>query len=120
MNEAARLKICLPRWTATTRRVVKLAVAAAVHVEDDRHGRVARPDEVAVQRVADAVLDRLVGGQQRLGDHLAAEDAAGPPVRRGAPEQVLLDPLELQGLDQGFGLAVGVGDFTHGRAHTRS
>ena len=39
-----------------------LAVAGAVDLVEDRHGRIARADEVGVQGVADAVLDRAVGG----------------------------------------------------------
>ena len=49
---ACRLKIALPCWMATTRRVANdRAVADAVDVVEDRHRRVARAQEVGVQRV---------------------------------------------------------------------
>ena len=60
-----------------------------------------------MQRVADAVLDRLVGRQQRLGDHLAAVDAlALLLVGRRAAEEVHLQPLQPERL--------GKGHFVHG------
>jgi hypothetical protein len=79
------------------------AVPGPVHLEDDRHGGVARPDEITVQRVADAVFHRLIGGQQRLADHLAAEDAAGRVVRCRTAEEVHFDALELERLGQVLG-----------------
>ena len=79
------------------------AVAGAVDLEDDRHGRVARADEVAVQRVADAVFHRLIGRQQRLADHLAPKDPPRRIVRRRPAEEVHFDPLQLERLGQVFG-----------------
>ena len=81
----------------------RLAVAGAIDLIEDRHGRIARTNEIAVQRVADTLLDRAIGRQQRLADDQAAEDARPLLVRRQAAEQVHLDPLERQGLDQIFG-----------------
>ena len=55
-------------------------------------------DEVAVQRVADALLDRLVGGEEGLGDHLAAVDPPDAAGGADAAEQVDLQPFELERL----------------------
>src|SRR5204862_5034350 len=80
------------------------AIAAAIHLEDDRDRRIARAEEVAVQRVADAVLDSLVGRQQRLGDDLTTVDALTlVGVGRRAAEEVHLQPLEPERLDEGLG-----------------
>jgi acetyl-CoA acetyltransferase len=57
------------------------AVAGPVDIEEDRCGRVARADEIAVQGMADPVLDRAIGGQQGLGDDLPAENPARALVR---------------------------------------
>ena len=53
------------------------AVADAVDLVEDRHGRVAGPQEVGVQRVHEpaAFVDRAGGGDERLAGHLAAEHA---------------------------------------------
>ena len=53
----------------------RAAVADAVDLVEDRHGRVARAQEVGVQRVHLAVgLDGAGGGDERLAGDLAAED----------------------------------------------
>jgi len=58
-NEAAMLKICCPCWIATTRRLLKLAPsAAAIDLVDDRCVEVAAAQEIGVQRVHRAALDR--------------------------------------------------------------
>ncbi len=85
------------------------AVARAVDLVQHGDTHIARPDEVGVQAVANPVLDRLVGGHQRLGDDQAAEDPREAVVGRPAPEQVQLDWLKGQGLDEVFALFHGPG-----------
>ena len=87
---------------ATTRRVVKLlAVADAVHLVEDRHGRVAGAQEVRVQRVHVAArLHRASGGDERLAGHLAAEHALAVLVGGDAAEDVHLDGFEIEQVDQ--------------------
>ncbi len=77
-----------------------LAVARAIHLVEDRHRRIARTDEVGVQRVADAGVDGAVGGDQRLRDHLAAEDTLHAVVWRLAAKKVHLDPFDVEQGDE--------------------
>ena len=94
-NDADRLKIARPCWIATTRRVGEAAaVADAVDVEDDRDPRVAGPQEVRVQRVHVALVDRAARGDQRLRRHLAAEHPLAVLVGAQPAEQVHLELLE--------------------------
>ena len=96
-NDADMWKICWPCWIATTRRLVKLrAVAAAVHLVDDRRIEVAAAQEIRVQRVHGAALDGAAGGRERLPEHLAAEDLRAADVAALAAEQVHLEPLEVE------------------------
>ena len=91
-NDAARVKICLPCWIATTRREVKLAaVAGAVHFVEDRNLGIAGAQEIGVEGMADAPLDRAAGGDQRLAQHLPAEDALHAVFRALAAENIFLD-----------------------------
>ena len=61
------------------------AVPDPVHHVDDRHGGVARPDEVGVQRVHRPVVrHRAARRHQRLAGHLAAEHPLPPLVLRAA------------------------------------
>jgi len=66
--------------------------------------------------MTDPLLHRPVRGDQRLPDHLPAEHALPAHIGAVAPEQVHLDPLEIEKLDQvfdgglvGFGGIVGHG-----------
>ena len=77
-----------------------LAVARAIDLIEDRHGRVARPDEIAVHRVAGPILDRLIGREKRLRDHMAAEDSRAPILGRRPPEKVHLNPFQRQAVGQ--------------------
>jgi hypothetical protein len=77
-------------------------VAEALDLVQHRDPGVARPQEVAVQRVHVAgVVDRPSRGHEGLPRHLAAEDALAILVGRDAPEDVDLDRLEVEQLDEG-------------------
>ncbi len=79
------------------------AVTGALHLVKHGGGDVPGTNEIGVQRVADAVRHRLVGGQKGLGDHQAAEDAGEAVVRADAPEQVHLDRFEVQDVGEVLG-----------------
>ena len=81
------------------------SVARAVHEVDDRDVQVALQDEVAVQRVRVAVgiVDRALGRDQRLGQHLSAEDPPRADVAILAAIDVPLDRFEIEKGDQGVG-----------------
>ena len=61
-----------------------LPVADPVDLVEDRHGRVARAQEVRVQRVDPPVLDGAPGGDQRLGRRPGRRTPAGAPRRAGS------------------------------------
>jgi hypothetical protein len=84
-----------------------LAVADAVHLVEDRDLRVARAQEVRVQRVYDVVLDGAAGRDQRLPRDLAAEHALAVLLRAAPAEDVHLQLLEVEEVDQA------VEDFLH-------
>ena len=73
-----------------------LAVADAVDLVDDRHLRIAREEEIGVQRMGSRALDRAGGRDQRLADHLAAEHALPADLRAAAAKQVHLERLEIE------------------------
>ena len=72
----------------------RLAVADAVHGEDDRDGRIAGAQEVAVQRVRGQRADGAARRHQRLRRHLPAEDAPRPPLLVPAAKDVAVDLLD--------------------------
>ena len=95
------LKICCPCWIATTRRLLKLrAVAAAIDLVDDRRVEVAAAQEIGMQRVHRAALDRAAGRHERLAEHLSTEYLRAADVAALAAEQVHLETLELEQADQ--------------------
>ncbi len=69
-------------------------VPAAIDVVDDGRFRIAGAQEVGVQRVDQATLDRLAGRQDRLGQDLPTEHARRPDVAACAPKQVDLERLK--------------------------
>src|SRR5690606_13040501 len=84
-----------------TPRGEALAVTQAVDEVDDRRLQVAGQDEVAVDGVRVAVLlDRAPRGDERLREHLAAEDAAAADVAVAAAIDVVFDLLEVEELEQ--------------------
>src|SRR5690606_13702940 len=84
-----------------TARGEALAVAQAVHEIDDRRLQVAGQDEVAVDGMRVAVLlDRAARGDERLREHLPAEDAAAADVAVAAAIDVVLDLLEVEELEK--------------------
>ncbi len=77
------------------------AIADGVDHVDDRMLRVAGAQEVPVQAVHRAPFgDGLLGGGERLSEHLSPEHPTPAEVLALAPEDVLLDPLQAKDLDQ--------------------
>ena len=111
-NEASSEKIAWPCWIAVTRRVVKrAAVAQPFHLVDDRHGDVARPHEIGMQRMHMPVrLDGALGRHQRLGDRLPAEDALPVHFRAATTIQIVFELLEVEYAQE----------LLHGRRHFRA
>ena len=72
------------------------AIAAAVHLVEDRHFGIARAQEISVQRMTDAVLHRAVGRHKGLPQHLPAEHALHPVLRRNAAKDVDLDGFQTE------------------------
>src|SRR5262245_56596003 len=84
------------------------AVPDPVHQVDQRHGRIAGPDEVGVQRVHWPVFwHGPPGGDERLTGHLAAEHSLPAFILRApAAENVELDLLQIKQFHDGVqGLA---------------
>ncbi len=78
-----------------------LAVADAVDLVDDRHAGVAGPQEIGVQRMRLAVgLHGAGGGDERLADHLAAEDALPADLRAATAEEVVLQRLQVEDAEE--------------------
>ena len=78
----------------------RASIADPVDLVEDRHSGVAGPQEVGVQRMHPAVLDRAPGGHERLARHLAAEDALALLVGLDAPEDVDLNGFEVKQVDE--------------------
>ena len=74
------------------------AVTDAVDLVQDRHGRIARAQEVRMQRVHEpaALVDRARGGDERLSGDLATEHALTVLVGRRAAEDVHFDRFEVE------------------------
>lgn len=75
-------------------------VPDAVYLVEDRVVRVARAEEVGVQGVDAATLDRAPRGDEGLRGDLAAEDAPPRLVEADAPEDVHLDLLEVEQVNE--------------------
>src|SRR5690606_24165282 len=92
-----------------TPRGEALAVTQAVDEVDDRRLPVAGQDEVAVDGMrVPVLLDGAARGDERLREHLAAEDAAAADVAVATAIDVVFDLLEVEQLEQVFyGIAHG-------------
>jgi hypothetical protein len=72
-------------------------LAVAFDREVDRDARIASADEIGVEAVAEPIVcDRPLRCRERLGNHIAAEQARCGRVGRGRAEPVLPDFLQLQ------------------------
>jgi hypothetical protein len=78
----------------------RAAVADAVDLVEDRHRRVARPEEIRVQRVDDAARGGAARGDERLPRDLPADHALAVLLRAPSAEDVHLELLEIEELDQ--------------------
>src|SRR5262249_10161836 len=76
------------------------AVANAVDLVEDRPGRVAAAQKVAVHRMHHAAADGAARGRKRLRDDLSAEDALQAVVGAGRPEQIALYLLEVEDAEE--------------------
>ena len=74
------------------------AVADAVHLVDDRRFRIARQQEIGVQRMRQPLggLDRAVRRDQRLAHHLPAIDALPAILRAASTEKILFELLQVE------------------------
>jgi len=81
-------------------RAEALAVADAIDLVDDRRRHVAGEQEIRVQRMRHPAFDGARGGDQRLPDDLAAEDAAAAEIRRLSAKEVQLELLEVELADE--------------------
>jgi hypothetical protein len=85
------------------------AVAEALDLINDRDLRVARQDEVAMQRMRQPAFDGAARRHHRLSDHLSAEHPLPARFRAVAAEQVYLDRLQIENgnqVNQAFGHCV--------------
>src|SRR5215831_10055464 len=85
---------------------VALAVAQPLDLVDDRNLRVARQDEIAMDRMRQPPLDGAARRHHRLPDHLAAEHPLPARFRAAAAEQIYLERFEIEDadeVDQAFG-----------------
>jgi len=78
----------------------RTSVTDPVDFVDDRAVRVARSEEVRVEGVDPAALDRTTCRDERLRGDLAAEDPKPAVVDAHAPEDVELDRLEVEQVEQ--------------------
>src|SRR6202034_4851435 len=77
-----------------------VTVEAAIDLVHDRRVAVAAPQEISMQRVHHAPIDRGGGRAQRLAEHLAAKHLGRPAVAALAAEQIHLQLLELEQLQE--------------------
>ncbi len=82
----------LDRNNATRREAT--TITGPVDFVDDRRSHVAAAQKIRVQRVHDAVLDRVLGRRQRLTENLSTKHLRTADVPAIAPKYILLDALE--------------------------
>jgi hypothetical protein len=90
----------LDRFHAARRKAA--AVADAIDLIDDRYLRIAGQNEVGVQRMDKTGLDRACRRDERLADHLSAEDALPADLRAHAAIEVHFQPFEVENFNQGL------------------
>ena len=71
-------------------------VADPLDLVQDRNGRIARSQEVGVERVSSAGFDRPVGSDEGLAGDLSTEDPLAALVGTLATEDVALDRFEVE------------------------
>ena len=76
------------------------AVADALDLEQDRLARIAGQQEIGVQRMGRAAVDRALRGDERLGEHLPAKDPLPAVLRRMADEAIFACRLEIEQRDK--------------------
>ena len=77
-----------------------LAVPGPVDVVDDRCGDIAATQEIGMQGMRGPPVDRVVRRRQRLPENLTTENLRAADVAALAAEDVLLDPLELEQMQE--------------------
>jgi len=85
---------------------IALTVAQPLDLVDDRNLRIARQDEIAMQRMGQAAFDGAACRHHRLSDHLPTEHPLPARLRAVAAKQVHLDRLEIENgnqVNQAFG-----------------
>ncbi len=85
---------------------IALAVAQSLDLVDDRNLRIARQDEITMQRMRQAALDGAACRHHRLADHLPAEHPLPARLRAGTAKQVHLERFDIENgnqVDQAFG-----------------
>src|SRR5262245_22206649 len=87
-------------------RRIAFAVTQPFDLVDDRNLRIARQDEIAMQRMGQPALDGAACRDHCLSDHLAAKYALPARLRAVAAEQIHLERLNIEDgdeIDQAFG-----------------
>ena len=72
------------------------AIPDAVDIVEDRHRGIAWAQEIAMRGMSGTAVDRAIGGDERLADHLSAEDALPADLRAHAAIQVLFERLDVE------------------------
>lgn len=108
-KEAERWKIASPCWDGSDAAAGEAtAVARAIDEVHDGRAEVTFAQEVSVYRMRLAsVADGAACGDECLGEHLAAVDAAGADVAVGPTVDIVLEWFELEEVHE-------VGDDGHG------
>jgi hypothetical protein len=78
------------------------AVARAVDLVKNWNLGIARAQKLGMEGMADAALHRAQGRDQRLTEHLTAENALHPVFGRNPAEYVLFDLLQIEEIEDFF------------------
>jgi len=77
-------------------RRVALAVAQTLDFVDDRNLRIARQNEIAMQRMRQPAFHSAARGDHCLADDLPAEHALPARLRAGAAKQIFLELFDIE------------------------